>query len=170
MAAIRESVVSAVKEALMFDEQHAKDAEIGVFNWSIDYADKHKVMRSWSDKRFVQIYKNKARSVLANLNPDSYIHNTRLLKRLQEGEFKPHDVAFMAPEHLYPEQWNEIMDMRLKKEENMMDGKQVTKTDLFKCGRCKKNECTYYELQTRSADEPTTIFITCLNCGNRWRT
>ena len=42
-------------------------------------------------------------------------------------------------------------------------------TDQFKCGRCKSRKCIYYELQTRSADEGMTIFITCLNCGNRWR-
>ena len=42
-------------------------------------------------------------------------------------------------------------------------------SDLFKCTRCKKNHCSYYELQTRSADEATTVFITCLNCGKRWR-
>jgi DNA-directed RNA polymerase subunit M/transcription elongation factor TFIIS len=27
----------------------------------------------------------------------------------------------------------------------------------------------YYELQTRSCDEPMTCFITCLDCGNRWK-
>ena len=27
----------------------------------------------------------------------------------------------------------------------------------------------YYELQTRSCDEPMTCFITCLDCGKRWK-
>ena len=42
-------------------------------------------------------------------------------------------------------------------------------TDIYKCGRCKKRECTFYQLQTRSADEPMTTFVTCLNCGTRWK-
>ena len=43
-------------------------------------------------------------------------------------------------------------------------------TDQYQCSRCHKRECTYYQLQTRSADEPMTTFVTCLNCGKRWRT
>jgi transcription elongation factor S-II len=31
-------------------------------------------------------------------------------------------------------------------------------TDIFKCGRCKQRKCTYYQMQTRSADEPMTTF------------
>jgi len=42
-------------------------------------------------------------------------------------------------------------------------------TDQFKCYKCKKRKCTYYEMQTRSADEPMTTFVTCLSCGNRWK-
>ena len=42
-------------------------------------------------------------------------------------------------------------------------------TSFHKCGKCKKRETSFYELQTRSADEPMTTFITCLNCGHRWR-
>lgn len=42
-------------------------------------------------------------------------------------------------------------------------------TDQFKCGRCKQRKCKYYQMQTRSADEPMTTFVTCVNCGNRWK-
>lgn len=42
-------------------------------------------------------------------------------------------------------------------------------TDAFKCGKCGKRKCTYYEKQTRSADEPMTVFVSCMNCGNKWR-
>lgn len=41
-------------------------------------------------------------------------------------------------------------------------------TDMFKCGRCRKNQCTYFQMQTRSADEPMTTFVTCVNCNNRY--
>ena len=42
-------------------------------------------------------------------------------------------------------------------------------TDAFQCGKCKQRKCTYFQLQTRSADEPMTTFVQCVNCGNRWR-
>jgi len=44
-----------------------------------------------------------------------------------------------------------------------------TSTDMFKCGKCGKRETTYYQMQTRSADEPMTTFHTCTNCGSRWK-
>lgn len=42
-------------------------------------------------------------------------------------------------------------------------------TDMFKCGKCQGRKCTYFQMQTRSADEPMTTFVTCVNCGNHWK-
>jgi DNA-directed RNA polymerase subunit M/transcription elongation factor TFIIS len=39
----------------------------------------------------------------------------------------------------------------------------------FKCSKCKSQKTTYYQMQTRSADEPMTTFVTCLNCSKRWK-
>ena len=46
---------------------------------------------------------------------------------------------------------------------------KVSETSEFTCGRCKRNKTTYYQLQTRSADEPMTTFVTCLHCNNKWK-
>jgi len=42
-------------------------------------------------------------------------------------------------------------------------------TDMFTCKKCKSKRTTYYEAQIRSADEPATIFITCIDCGKHWK-
>lgn len=39
----------------------------------------------------------------------------------------------------------------------------------FPCGKCKSSSTTYFQMQTRSSDEPMTTFVSCLNCGNRWK-
>jgi transcription elongation factor S-II len=48
-------------------------------------------------------------------------------------------------------------------------GQPEAATDAFKCPRCKQRQCTYFQLQTRSADEPMTTFVTCVVCNNRWK-
>ena len=40
---------------------------------------------------------------------------------------------------------------------------------MFTCPKCRKDKTTYYQMQTRSADEPMTVFITCTSCQHRWR-
>jgi DNA-directed RNA polymerase subunit M/transcription elongation factor TFIIS len=166
---LRKWVIDIIQKQTGLHELVVKDLEIGIFNWSLDFADRYHVSRSWKEKRFVHIYKGKARSVLANLDKTSYLQNTTLIDRLLDKEFVPHDISFMKPDNTFPEKWNDLMDLKYKMEQNMLNDKQVAKTDQFKCFKCKKNECSYYELQVRSADESMTIFVTCLNCGNKWR-
>ncbi|KAL7984309.1 hypothetical protein Chor_002879 [Crotalus horridus] len=69
---------------------------------------------------------------------------------------------------------DELKEMRknLTKEairEHQMAKTGGTQTDLFSCGKCKKKNCTYTQVQTRSADEPMTTFVVCNECGNRWK-
>ncbi|PIO26188.1 hypothetical protein AB205_0115840, partial [Aquarana catesbeiana] len=69
---------------------------------------------------------------------------------------------------------DELKEMRknLTKEairEHQMAKTGGTETDLFSCGKCKMKNCTYTQVQTRSADEPMTTFVFCNTCGNRWK-
>ena len=69
--------------------------------------------------------------------------------------------------------YQQLKMMRMAAAKEGMDAAQLaikegTKTDLLKCGKCKKNNCTYHQMQTRSADEPMTTFVLCNECGNRY--
>lgn len=168
-AEIRDHVLNAICEKTQLTEERAKDLEVGIYNWALTFADQNKIVKNWKNNKFVELYYCKVRSIIANLDTSGSVCNDRLLKRLQEEEFLPHDIPFMRPEHVYPEKWRSIIDTRLKKEELIFQEKPEAMTNQFKCGKCKKRECVYKELQVRSCDEPMTLFITCLNCGNRWR-
>jgi transcription elongation factor S-II len=169
MAEIRRIIVDRIQECSKLTPVHANDVEIGIYNWTIGYAKEHNIMRSWSDKTFKNCYTNKARSVVLNIDGASYVANTRLGERLLNEEFKPYDLACMPSENVCPEAWQKYVEALAVKEEKALKPQIVAKTNRFWCGKCKKNECSFYEMQIRSGDEATTIFVFCLNCGNKWR-
>lgn len=53
-------------------------------------------------------------------------------------------------------------------EAEMYRDKQIVASGVFRCGKCGSNETISSEKQTRSADEPMDIKVTCIHCGNRW--
>lgn len=165
----REKVLGMLKEKSGLDELKVKDMEIGIYNWAIIESGKRRIARNWANPRFQRMYVEKARSILANIDKDSYLKNTNLVERIKENEFCPHEVPFMKPENIHPDIWKKAVGAMMKKYENAYENKLVAMTDMFKCGKCKKRECTFYEMQTKASDESTTIFIRCINCGHSWR-
>lgn len=168
MASLRSKIVEKF-EALGLSPLESKDLEIGIYNSTIDHCNQYKISLSWQCDLFIKCYLAKTRSIYANLKEDSYLHNERLMTRLRENEFTPHEIALMKPENLKPDAWQEIVDLELMRQKAAYEPVHVAKTNRFICGKCKKRECSYYEMQTRSADEPATIFIACLQCGHRWK-
>lgn len=162
-------IVSMIQNKTGLDELNSKDLEIGIYNYSIQYATNHKVIKNWKNKQFYNLYIEKARSVISNLDKNSFIKNERLLIRLNEKEFQPHEIAFMKPENMYPDKWKDTLSAFYKKFENAYENKNLATTDMWKCGKCKKRVCTYYSLQVRASDEPETQFVRCMNCGHGWR-
>lgn len=165
----RGKIVSLLATKTGLDSSWCKDMEIGIYNWCISECGDKRISRNWTNPRFVRFYLEKARSVISNIDPSGYVQNVKLLERLKEKEFYPRDIACMKPENIHPDKWRGSVDAMMKKYENAYENKAVAMTEMFKCGKCKKRECTFYELLTRSADEATTIFIRCVNCGHSWR-
>lgn len=152
-----------------FPEEDIHSLEKAIFEASHHYAQEHYIARNWKSDSFSEVYRQRMMSILSNLHPESPVQNTRLLRRVQEGEFTLASLATMTAYEMFPEKWFVLKDKLLQREQKILEGNKSRATDQFKCRRCQKRECTYYELQTRSADEPMTIFITCLNCGKEWR-
>jgi DNA-directed RNA polymerase subunit M/transcription elongation factor TFIIS len=152
-----------------FSNDDIRSLEKNIFETAYNKANTNYIARSWKSPAFIELYRQIVKSVLSNIHPESPVKNPRLLKRVLDGEFKLNEIPLMTSFEMYPEKWFELKDKLLQREQKILEGNKSRATDQFKCRRCGKRECTYYELQTRSADEPMTCFISCLNCGKEWR-
>lgn len=167
--AIRDKFRELLIDNLKLSELEATDLEIGVFNSTLDYAISLHIQLCWTCSLFMETYINNARAIYTNLKSDSYIGNSKLYEKLKNHEFLPHELAYMAKEEMYPEIWKEIIDKQKLKLKAAYEIKQVSMTDAIKCGKCKNNKISYYELQIRSGDENMTQFFCCITCGHKWK-
>jgi len=146
-----------------------ENLEKGIYNYAIKIAKDKKVVRKWENKYFTILYIDKFKSIYNNLNKKSIVGNTTLLARLKKIEFQPHELAFMRHYQMYPEKWKDLVDAKIERDNNATKVDDTIATDEYQCWKCKNRKCTYYQMQTRSADEPMTTFVCCLSCANRWR-
>jgi DNA-directed RNA polymerase subunit M/transcription elongation factor TFIIS len=147
----------------------SKNIEKGIYNYIIKLSKHKNIKRSWNNLVFNQLYISKVRSIYANIKKDSYIQNKSFLKRIYDNEFDPEKIADLTIYDIFPDNWKTLIDNKSKRDKIKYELKPEAMTTLFKCRKCNSRETSYYELQTRSADEPMTQFITCLNCNNRWK-
>ncbi|XP_069731509.1 transcription elongation factor A protein 3 [Phaenicophaeus curvirostris] len=113
-------------------------------------------------------YRNRVRSRISNLKDPK---NPSLRKNVLCGAIPPSLIARMTAEEMASDELKELRNAMTQEaiREHQMAKTGGTVTDLFQCGKCKKKNCTYNQVQTRSADEPMTTFVLCNECGNRWK-
>jgi transcription elongation factor S-II len=143
---------------------YSENLERGIYNWALKEAKNRKVVKQWSNPYFTRIYLDHLRSIYHNLK-----QNTHLIELVETKKIKSHEIAFMSHQELDPERWAELIRLKSIRDKNKYEQNLEAITDSFTCRKCRSKKCTYYELQTRSADEPMTIFITCLDCGSKWK-
>ena len=141
----------------------SENLEKGILNYSLKVAEEKNLIKKWNNDYFVVIYIQKLKAIINNLS------NKKLYERLLNKELKAHELAFMTHQDMRPDLWDELIELKKIKDENKFSPKIEASTDDFTCSKCKSKKCTFYQLQTRSADEPMTTFVTCINCGNRWK-
>tara|TARA_A100001015_G_scaffold311897_1_gene416021 strand:- start:664 stop:1179 length:516 start_codon:yes stop_codon:yes gene_type:complete len=160
----RRNIRNKLKEILHEDDDvSSTNLEKGIFNYAIKEAGRKKIVKKWENPHFVCLYKDRLRSIYMNLKNDNF------LKQIQNGDILPQNVAFMTHQEFNPERWRVLIEKKMKRDASKYDDNIQASTNMYTCRKCKSNRCTYYEMQTRSADEPATIFVTCLDCGKHWR-
>ena len=150
-------------ELILENEKHSSNLEKGIFNYALKEASSRKVVKKWDNQYFVQIYIDRLRSIYLNLK------NPEILEQIKSEAIQAHTVAFMTHQEMQPDKWKELIEEKAKKDKNKFETNVEASTDTFTCRKCKSNKCTYYQMQTRSADEPMTTFVTCIECGQRWK-
>ena len=122
---------------------------------------------SWDVFWFVQTYCHKFLEIHKILDRCEQLRRSLLDKRV-----KTKDVVDMKPHELHPGgPWDTTMTEKIHKDirKQALAAELVNQEGFFTCARCKSRKTTYYQLQTRSADEPMTTFVSCLNCGKNWK-
>jgi DNA-directed RNA polymerase subunit M/transcription elongation factor TFIIS len=155
-SATRNEVIKKI--AKIIGDKIAKDVELGILNFSKEYAETND-----TPYLFQSIYDSKSEEIISQLaNKESQY----LVSSLKDKKIDGKKVAFMKPEELNPEKYENIIKKREMEEykKNNTAGSSV-----FTCVKCKKSRCQVTQKQTRAGDEPPTTFVTCLECGHTFK-
>lgn len=143
---------------------YAHDLEKGNYNWTVFEATERKVLKKWDNPYFVLLYTDHLRSIYVNLQK-----NANLSTRVSAGDVTADEIAKMTHYEIEPERWDALIREKIETDKHKYEVNLEATTDTFTCKVCKSKRCHTMQLQTRSADEPMTIFVTCLDCGKRWK-
>ena len=135
--------------------------EKSVFNYAIQEARRRKIIKKWENPLFFQIYMDRLRTIFSNLRI--------ILPHILSNEIQIQQLTNMTHQEINPERWRVLIEQKVKRDALKYTNNIEASTDMFTCRKCRSKKCTYYELQTRSADEPASIVVTCLDCGKHWK-
>ena len=166
---------------ILSDEKSGDNLERGIYNKTLKTAEEKHIVKKWENVYFVLLYIDKFRTIYQNLQ------NKEVSDLILNKKIKSYELPFMTHQEILPDKWDPLIEDLKIKNKNKYTPKIEASTDNFECNKCKPIEvslatkegratdrnqytqCSYYQLQTRSADEPMTTFVTCIKCGTRWR-
>ncbi|XP_059936725.1 transcription elongation factor A protein 3 [Mesoplodon densirostris] len=160
---VRDKCVEMLSAALKADDDY-KDYGVNCDKMASEIEDHiYQELKSTDMK-----YRNRVRSRISNLKDP---RNPGLRRNVLSGAISSGLIAKMTAEEMASDELRELRNAMTQEaiREHQMAKTGGTTTDLFQCSKCKKKNCTYNQVQTRSADEPMTTFVLCNECGNRWK-
>jgi DNA-directed RNA polymerase subunit M/transcription elongation factor TFIIS len=168
--AIRDKVIKNFTE-LFEDEALAIEFETALLRSVSEVSNRDLIDKDWSNKIFWNLYRNKAVSLYENLRgTSSYVKNKEnWLERLKNKELECQTFTDMMAIDMCPTQWKSMIEKIIETEKKLYSKNDIASIVMW-CSSCKKkSKCSYYQMQTRSADEPMTTFVNCLECDKKWK-
>lgn len=165
---------------------YASNIEKSIHNAVFRRAREAGMVPSWENRHFVTMYKctaiglarsfTRQTTVKLDLKVNENGHVSVVIEPWLVGAYKQGFVKkdimmnrpdVLEPAGLYAKSRSKLM--KLDAERERIKSAEENYSGLFKCGKCKSKKTTYYQMQTRSADEPMTTYVTCIECGHRWK-
>jgi len=153
-------------QGLFPDGVYASNLEKCILNKTFRHANDSKIPTTFESATFLSFYKSIAMGLMNNFK-----RNPGLVEDYRTGKI-PKNIFSVEPDILEPKGLYSQTKFKLRRIELQIEETKRQNEDyegMFKCGKCKSKKTDYYQLQTRSADEPMTTYVTCMACGNRWK-
>lgn len=158
---VRDKFVSMLIEALKFKNEILKLSKTEDQISEIADAIESEIFLKFGLKSEISSkYKSDIRSRIINIKDKN---NHLVAEKILTDEITP---SLFANTQIQDLASDDIKQKRIKLEEESINNRRISrppsvKSAVLKCPKCKKNNCSYQQLQTRSSDEPMTNFCYC---------
>ena len=116
-------------------------------------------------------YVNRGIEIIHNIKDE---RNEEFRDKIINGEITPEQLCTMdvleMMNKIKKKEREHIIEDKVNQDRSDWNEKHGNPTEgMYKCKNCGGIKTRQSEMQTRSADEPMTLYVTCLNCGKTWR-
>jgi transcription elongation factor S-II len=144
-------------------EEHAGALETALLGRCIRECVRQSIEVAWTNVAFWEHYRGRCIQFYENLR------KTDWPSKIAAGDITVEAFSELSAIDLNPKRWKARIEAQIEKDKHLYTNTGAASIYLYCSGCKKKTKCDYYQLQTRSADEPMTTFVTCLECDRHWK-
>ncbi len=119
----------------------------------------------WDNKLFINIYGCICGLLMQNLDRSSDVGSPYLLNQVLTNKIDLSSIANLKTDEMCPEKSQSI---KKKLEDQSKVSFSIKTSTMYRCAKCKRNECVLERMQTRGLDELTNHRATCMFCQHTW--
>jgi len=139
--------------------------ESSCYRHTLEEADRYLIIKDWNHQIFEDLYRSKITRITKNLDEQSEVKDSHLFFLIIDKNIDIGNISYLKSEDLSPKSSEIIIrNLKARKEQKLT----YKTTSLYKCPKCKKNECMIRMVQLRSLDEGENISLRCVYCHHAW--